>query len=117
VTRAALIALALVACGARGRQASDVRRQEEGVRPQPDASPQSPGEQAMADVLQALRAQRDRMCACADAACVEAAEADQFEWGFTHKELVDRAQGTPDQNHEADTLIDETETCSHKLRP
>lgn len=109
MTRAApLLLLLAVACGSRPQPQRQRQRQPQ---------PQPPGEAAMAEVIVALRAQRDRMCSCADAACVEEAEAAQFEWGFTHKELVDRAHGTRAQNHEADTLIEEAEACSHELRP
>lgn len=112
-----LLGLVVAACGAKQQQKPATGNREPATgnaRPQPRSSP---GESAMAEVLEALRAQTQRMCACSDADCVEQAEADQFEWGFTHKELVDRAHGTPDQNHEADALIEQTETCSHKLRP
>jgi hypothetical protein len=69
----------------------------------------------MAAVLAALAAQRDRMCACADRACVEAAEADQFEWGFANKSVVDAARPTPDQARSADELIEATEACAHRF--
>jgi hypothetical protein len=115
---AIVVLVALVAaCGPKPRpprqQATGDRQQATGNgNPKPP-----PGEEAMSEVLEALRVQRDRMCACTDATCVDDAEADQFEWGFTHKELVDRAHGTPEQNKQADTLIEATEACSHKLRP
>ncbi|MBZ0237780.1 MAG: hypothetical protein K8M05_36030 [Deltaproteobacteria bacterium] len=71
----------------------------------------------MTEVLDALRTQRDRMCACRDATCVDDAEVAQFEWGFAHKELVDRAKPTPAQQAEATALIEATEACAHELRP
>jgi hypothetical protein len=71
----------------------------------------------MAEVIEALRTQRDRMCACADVACVDKVEAEQFEWGFAHKALVDRARPTPAQETEAQMLIEAAEHCAHELRP
>lgn len=71
----------------------------------------------MAEILDALRAHRDRMCACTDATCVDDTEVAQFEWGFEHKPLVDRARPTPAQQAEATALIEATEACAHELRP
>lgn len=69
----------------------------------------------MTVVLAALAEQRDRMCACTDRACVEAAEVDQFEWGFANKSMVDSARPTPAQAHTADELIEATEACAHRF--
>jgi len=102
------MALALVACGA-GPHAS-------GARPQPDATPAPKPDPAMAEVLATLRLHRDQMCACADAACAEKAEAEHFEWGFAHKELVDHVKPTPAQQKEASTLIEAAEECAHAVR-
>ncbi len=77
-----------------------------------DAPPPDP---SMTVVLAALVAQRDRMCACVDRACVEAAEADQFEWGFANKSVVDSAKPTPAQAQAADDLIEATEACAHRF--
>ncbi len=86
-----------------------------GPQPQPQQPPPPP-DPVMAAVIDALAAQRDRMCACTDATCVEAAEVAQFEWGFANKPVVDRARPTPAQAAVADALIEATEACAHELR-
>ncbi len=79
----------------------------------PDAAPPDP---AMAEVLAALRDQRDRMCGCAARACAEDAEVAAFEWGFAHKALVDGARPTPAQADAARVLIEATERCAERWR-
>ena len=84
--------------------------------PQPQPQPQPQPDPAMAEVISALRTQRDHMCACGDEACVEKVEAEQFEWGFAHKELVDHTKPTRAQQKEATALIEAAEHCAHSIR-
>jgi hypothetical protein len=112
VKLAALLLALLAACGPKPSPNS---KPDPNPKPKPDPEPDP--DPAMAEVLAALRLHRDMMCVCGDVACVEKVEATQFEWGFGHKQLVDRAKPTPDQQAEATALIEATEECAHALRP
>jgi hypothetical protein len=106
----ALLLASISACGPKPQPAPN-------PKPDPKPAPKPTPDPAMVEVLDALRTHRDRMCACADEACVEKVEAEQFEWGFDHKALVDRSKPTPAQQQEASVLIEATEHCAHALRP
>lgn len=77
----------------------------------PDAAPVAPPDPATAALLAALHEQRDRACACADAACGEDAEALAVQWGLDHPDVVRAARPTPDQQRELAALIEAAEAC------
>jgi hypothetical protein len=107
------LVLGLTACGSPPSPATPAPAPT--PAPPVDAGP--PPDPAMAEILTALRAQRDRACACTDAACAEDAEVAQLEWGMQHRELLDRSHPTPAQDAEADALVHEAEACADRFQP
>ena len=103
---AALVAVTALACG--GPTPGATPRPP----PPPDAAVDAPPpDPATAALLAALREQRDRACACTDAACADDAEALAVQWGLDHPDVVRAARPSPAEQAEASALIDAAERC------
>ena len=109
ISRAALALLCLAACGA----------PPPADRPTPPPPPAAvdaavdapPRDPATAALLDALAEQRDRACACTDAACADDAAALAVQWGLDHPDVVRAATPTPAEQAEAQALIEAAEHC------
>jgi hypothetical protein len=116
---------ALAGCGGPQPRAPSPTPIDAGADAAPvDAAPPAPVDPATAELLAALREQRDRACACTDAACGEDAEALAVQWGLDHPDVVRAARPTPDQQRELAALIEAAEAClerwhedEHEHRP
>jgi hypothetical protein len=103
---------ALAGCGGPQPRAPSPTPIDAGADAAPvDAAPPAPVDPATAELLAALREQRDRACACTDAACGEDAEALAVQWGLDHPDVVRAARPTPDQQRELAALIEAAEAC------
>jgi hypothetical protein len=103
---------ALAGCGGPHPRAPSPTPIDAGADAAPvDAAPPAPVDPATAELLAALREQRDRACACTDAACGEDAEALAVQWGLDHPDVVRAARPTPDQQRELAALIEAAEAC------
>ncbi|MEZ4401385.1 MAG: hypothetical protein R3B06_15275 [Kofleriaceae bacterium] len=73
-----------------------------------DAPPADP---AAATLIAALTEQRDRACACPDAACADEAAALAVQWGLDHPDVPRSARPSPAQEAEITALLDAAEAC------
>jgi hypothetical protein len=81
---------------------------EERRRDAVDAPPRDP---ATAALLDALAEQRDRACACTDAACADDAAALAVQWGLDHPDIVRAATPSPADQAAIAALLDAAEHC------
>ena len=109
ISRAALAVLCLAACGA----------PPPADRPTPPPPPAAvdaavdapPRDPATAALLDALAEQRDRACACTDAACADDAAALAVQWGLDHPDIVRAATPSPADQAAIAALLDAAEHC------
>lgn len=117
--RAAALALALLA--ACGGAAATPPPERPAPQPMPRESepampPDRPRDPNMEEVLVVMRGMRDDLCACTDAACAEAREAEQVEWAMHNRYLLDFTRPSRAQQAEARALQDEWEACAARAR-
>ena len=107
ISRAALALLCLAACGA--PPPADRPTPPAPVDAAVDAPP--PPDPATAALLDALAEQRDRACACTDAACADDAAALAVQWGLDHPDIVRAATPSPADQAAIAALLDAAEHC------
>jgi hypothetical protein len=73
------------------------------------------GGSAADEVIGKLKSTKDKICACKDKACVEAAEADMMKWMMANADKFKNVKPSKAQEEAADKIDDEMDKCKEKI--